>query len=47
MKNKKYPYYSVPEPTDLKDLVSYCAKHYGEKKAFWYKQKNKEVNISF
>lgn len=47
MRNKPYPYYSVPEPSDLKDLVSYCAEHYGEKKAFWYKRKNEEVTISF
>lgn len=47
MKNKKYPYYSVPEPTDLKDLVSYCAEQYQEKKAFWYQEKKKEKSINF
>lgn len=47
MKNKKYPYYSVPEPTDLKDLVAYCAEHYGGKKAFWYKEKGEDIIISF
>ena len=47
MRNKEYPYYSVPEPTDLKDLVAYCAENYGEKKAFWYKNKGQEINISF
>lgn len=47
MKNRKYPYYSVPEPTDLKDLVNYCAEHYQDKKAFWYREKKKEITVSF
>ena len=47
MKNKKYPYYSVPEPTDLKDLVNYCAERYHEKKAFWYREKKEERTVSF
>ncbi len=47
MKNKKYPYYSVGEPTDLKDLIQYCADSYGEKTAFRYKKKGEEVKISF
>lgn len=47
MKNKKYPYYSVPEPTDLKDLVQYCAEQYVEKKAFWYREKKEERTVSF
>lgn len=47
MKNKKYPYYSVPEPTDLKDLVNYCAEQYQGKKAFWYREKKEEKTVSF
>lgn len=47
MSNKKYPYYEVAEPKDLKELVNYCAKEYGDKKAFWYREKNKEIVKSF
>ena len=47
MKNKKYPYYSVPEPTDLKDLVNYCAEHFRGKKAFWYREKKEVKTVSF
>lgn len=47
MANKKYPYYSVGEPTDLKDLIRYCADTFGDKTAFWYKKKGKEIKVSF
>lgn len=47
MANKKYPYYTVPDPDDLKELVEFCAKEYGEKTAFWYKKKGDEVKKSF
>lgn len=47
MKNKKYPYYTVGEPTDLKELISYCAEIYGDKTAFWYKKKGEEIKVSF
>lgn len=47
MANKKYPYYEVPEPRDLKELVNYCAKEYGEATAFWYRVKNDEIRKSF
>ncbi|MBE6784210.1 MAG: hypothetical protein E7536_09415 [Ruminococcaceae bacterium] len=47
MTNKRYPYYSVGEPTDLKDLIKYCAEIFGDKTAFWYKKKGTEVKISF
>lgn len=47
MRNKKYPYYNVPEPKDLKELVDFCAEEYGEKTAFWYKRANKEIVVSF
>ena len=47
MANKKYPYNEVAEPRDLKELISYCAKEYGDNTAFWYRVKNKEINKSF
>ena len=47
MANKKYPYYPVGEPTDLKDLINYCADTFGDKTAFWYKKKGNEVKVSF
>ena len=45
--NQKYPYYEVGEPTDLKDLIRYCADNFGDKTAFWYKKKGNEIAISF
>lgn len=47
MANKKYPYYKVAEPTDLKDLITCCADTFGEKTAFWYKKKGEEIKVSF
>lgn len=47
MANKKYPYYEVGEPTDLKELIKYCADTYGEKTAFRYKKKGEEIKISY
>lgn len=47
MSNKKYSYYNVPEPKDLKELVNYCADTYSDKTAFWYKIKNEEIKITF
>ena len=47
MSVKKYPYYPVAKPTDLKDLVNFCAKEFKDKKAFWYKTRKSEVVISF
>ncbi len=47
MANKKYPYYPVGEPTDLKDLIRYCAEVFGDKTAFWYKKKGEEIKVSF
>ena len=47
MANKKYPYNKVAEPKDLKELISYCAKEYGDNTAFWYRVKNTEIKKSF
>ena len=32
MKNRKYSYYSVPEVSDMKDLLDFCAEKYKDKK---------------
>lgn len=47
MSNKKYPYYKVAEPKDLKELISFCSKEYGEKTAFWYRINKNEIQKSF
>ena len=47
MKNDNYPYYKVGEPTDLKDLINYCADTFGDKTSFWYKKKGEEIKISY
>lgn len=47
MANKKYPYYKVGEPTDLKDLIRYCADTFCDKTAFWYKNKGEEIKVSY
>lgn len=47
MSNKKYPYYSVPEVSDMKDLLDYCAEKYKNKTAFWYKSKGNIIEISY
>lgn len=46
-KNKKYPYNDVPRANDLKDMVNFCAKTYGDKTAFWYTKGKKEIRHSF
>lgn len=47
MANKKYPYYKVGEPTDLRALINYCANTFSDKTAFWYKKKGEEIKVSF
>ncbi len=47
MKNKKYPYYAVAEPANLKELVLFCAKEFTEKTAFHYMQNKTEIKKSF
>ncbi len=47
MANKPYPYYDVAEPADLKDLIEFCANQYGDKVAFWYKNKSEVIKVSF
>lgn len=47
MSNKKYPYNEVPQTRDLKDMVDFCAKTYGDDTAFWYMKGKKEIRHSF
>lgn len=47
MENKKYPYYSVAEPADLKELVNFCSAEFAEKTAFHYMDNEIEVKKSF
>lgn len=47
MRNKKYPYYTVPEVRDMKELLEYCATVYGEKTAIWFRKKGEVIKISF
>ena len=47
MKNKSYPYYSVPEVRDMKDLIDYCAASYGDKTAIWFRKRGDVIKISF
>lgn len=47
MRNKKYPYYTVPEVRDMKKLLEYCATVYGEKTAIWFRKKGEVIKISF
>ncbi len=47
MKNKAYPYYSAPDLENLQQLISYCADTYGEKTAFHFLRKQKEIKKSY
>lgn len=47
MRNKKYPYYTVPKVRDMKELLEYCATVYGEKTAIWFRKKGEVIKISF
>ena len=47
MKNAEYPYYCVPNLKNLQDLISYCAYTFGEKTAFHYLEKDKEIVKSY
>jgi len=47
MKNKEYPYYSAPDLKNLQQLISYCADTYGEKTAFHFMSKKKEIKKSY
>lgn len=46
--NKPYPLYKRKQLRDLKELVEYTSKKYGEKNAFTFEDENdREINISF
>lgn len=47
MKNKPYPYYPCPEPTDLRNLLDICADLYGNKTCLWYRKSNTDILHSF
>ena len=46
LRNKKYPYYTVPEVRDMKELLEYCATVYGEKTAIWFRKKGEVIKLS-
>ena len=47
MSNKKYPYNDIPVTKDLKEMVEFCAKTYGDDTAFWYTKGKNEIRHSF
>lgn len=47
MKNAEYPYYCTPNLKNLQDLISYCSYTFGEKTAFHYLEKDKEIVKSY
>ena len=47
MSNKKYPYNDIPVTKDLKEMVDFCAKTYGDDTAFWYLKGEEEIRHSF
>lgn len=46
MKNKPYPYYDVPELSDLKEFVAYCGDVFADRTAFHWLEK-KEIKKSY
>lgn len=47
IQSKPYPYYDVPEISNLKQLVDYCANIYSDKVAFRYIKNNEETSITY
>ncbi len=47
IQNRPYPYYDVPEISNLKQLVEYCAENYGNNIAFRYVKNNEEISITY
>lgn len=47
MSNKKYPYNDIPVVADLKEMVDFCAKTYGDDTAFWNLKGKTEIRHSF
>ena len=44
MKNKSYPLYDVPEFTNLKNFIDYCATEFTNRTAFhWLEKKNEKL----
>ena len=46
-KNKPYPYYNVPEISDLKELVDYCANNYADRVSFHWLEKKIEITKTY
>ena len=47
MKNKEYPYYEAPKLNNFQELLSFCARFYGEKTVFSYLRKKMEIKHSY
>lgn len=47
MKNHKYPFYETPDVNNMRDIISYCAKTFGNKTAFNYLSKKSEIKVSY
>lgn len=47
MSNKKYPYNDIPVVQDLREMIDFCAKTYGDDTAFWYTKGKDEIRHSF
>ncbi len=47
MSNKKYPYNDIPVVSDLKEMVDFCARTYGDDTAFWNRKGKTEIRHSF
>lgn len=47
MKNKDYPFYDVPQVSNLKELISVVADKYGDKPAFTFERNNEIIHISY
>ena len=47
MKNKVYPYYTVPNLKNLQELISFCADTYSNRTAFYYLLKETEIKKDY
>lgn len=47
MKNKDYPFYDVPQVSNLKELIGVVADKYGDKPAFTFERNNEIIHISY
>lgn len=47
MKNKPYPYYTVPEINNFQELIKYCAEKFNDKTAFHYLNEGEEIRKTY